>query len=216
MTIAARAYIEHPDLALAPTIAAMSDATIRVLPQAGTDPEHDTFPFLVRCDDCDAFEAALENDHTVASFERIAEEDGARMYHIRHTDGTKLLTPKTTAVGGMMVDAESSEAGWVVQLRLPDRRALNAIWEYTADEGIRFDLTEVYREPAGSVGTAYGLTEPQREALTVAYERGYFEMPREATLDDVADALGISQTAASGRLRRGIDRLIATTLFGDE
>jgi len=33
-------------------------------------------------------------------------------------------------------------------------------------------------------GEGYELTETQREALVLAYERGYFDTPRESSLED--------------------------------
>jgi predicted DNA binding protein len=59
------------------------------------------------------------------------------------------------------------------------------------------------------------LTDSQREALLVAFERGYFEEPRDATLGEVAADLDISQPAASGLLRRGIKRLIVSSMMDD-
>lgn len=38
-----------------------------------------------------------------------------------------------------------------------------------------------------------GLTDTQREALILAYERGCFDSPRESTLEEMAEELGISQ-----------------------
>jgi predicted DNA binding protein len=45
---------------------------------------------------------------------------------------------------------------------------------------------------------------------------GYFEEPRDATLGDVAAELDISQPAASGLLRRGIKRLVVSSLMDDQ
>ncbi len=53
-------------------------------------------------------------------------------------------------------------------------------------------------EYASLGNTDAGLTDSQREALLVAFETGYFEEPRNATLSDVAADLDISQPAASG------------------
>ncbi len=61
-------------------------------------------------------------------------------------------------------------------------------------------------------GEGYELTETQREALVLAYERGYFNSPREASLEEIADELGITQQSLSSRLRRGHRRLIGATL----
>ncbi|MFC7046143.1 helix-turn-helix domain-containing protein [Halobacteriaceae archaeon GCM10025711] len=146
----------------------------------------------------------------------MAAEGDSRLYQISHTDETELLTPKTTEVGGIMVEAESSYGGWLVELRLPDHEALHAIWEYASERGFQFDLVEVYQEADDADEGPFGLTDRQRETLLMAYERGYFEQPRETSLEELADALDVSQTAVSGLLRRGIERLIEATLFVEE
>jgi len=52
------------------------------------------------------------------------------------------------------------------------------------------------------------LTDRQREYLTVAHRHGYFEVPRECTLADLADTLGVDKSSASGTIRRGAGRVI--------
>ena len=52
------------------------------------------------------------------------------------------------------------------------------------------------------------VTPPQREALILAIQRGYFSVPKETSLEQVASELGISQQALSERLRRGTRTLI--------
>ncbi|MDY6780398.1 MAG: helix-turn-helix domain-containing protein [Halobacteria archaeon] len=46
------------------------------------------------------------------------------------------------------------------------------------------------------------LTERQREVLSVAVEKGYYSMPRRATHEDVADALGCAPSTASEHIRK--------------
>jgi len=48
------------------------------------------------------------------------------------------------------------------------------------------------------------LSEPQREALTLAVRRGYYDIPRGCTTAELADELGISDQAVTERLRRAI------------
>jgi Predicted DNA binding protein len=57
------------------------------------------------------------------------------------------------------------------------------------------------------------LTDTQREALVLAYERGYFNSPRESSLEAIGEELGITQQSLSSRLRRGHRRLIENTLI---
>lgn len=43
----------------------------------------------------------------------------------------------------------------------------------------------------------------QREVLNTALDYGYFNIPREATLAEIADEMGITKTTASNHLRKG-------------
>ena len=46
------------------------------------------------------------------------------------------------------------------------------------------------------------IPERQRELLTLALERGYFNIPRDVTLEELAEDMGITKTTASNHLRK--------------
>lgn len=46
----------------------------------------------------------------------------------------------------------------------------------------------------------------------MALERGYFSVPRDAQIGDLADELGVSTNAVSQRLRRAMENLTRNTL----
>lgn len=52
------------------------------------------------------------------------------------------------------------------------------------------------------------LTDEERKVMLAAYRAGYFEVPRELRLSDLADQLGRSQSALSTLIRRGLGRLV--------
>lgn len=52
------------------------------------------------------------------------------------------------------------------------------------------------------------LTDRQREYLTLAHRRGYFEVPRSCTLAEVAEALEVDKSTASATIRRGTARIV--------
>lgn len=56
------------------------------------------------------------------------------------------------------------------------------------------------------------LTDPQQELLETAVERGYFKVPRETTLVELADAQGMSDVEASKQLREGLDIILCSHL----
>lgn len=51
------------------------------------------------------------------------------------------------------------------------------------------------------------LTDRQFEALSIAVASGYFAVPREATLSDVADAMAVEKSTAGEHLRRALGRV---------
>lgn len=53
------------------------------------------------------------------------------------------------------------------------------------------------------------ISEKQAEAVRLAAEGGYFEIPRDVSMSEIADELDICGQAASERLRRGIAKLIS-------
>lgn len=57
------------------------------------------------------------------------------------------------------------------------------------------------------------LTPTQRETLETAYEHGYFDDPRNATVAELANQLEVSASAVSGRLRRGTKALLEDTVL---
>lgn len=60
------------------------------------------------------------------------------------------------------------------------------------------------------------LTDRQREVLETAVREGYFAVPRECTLAELAERLDIDKSTASTILRRGEQRLVNWFLVGPE
>ncbi len=112
----------------------------------------------------------------------------------------------------VVLSGVGTKDGWHFEVRSEDREGISAFRTYCQSHDIPIDITAVHALlPVRDSG--YELTDTQREALVVAYERGYFDSPRTASLEDVADELGITQQSLSSRLRRGHRRLIAGTLI---
>lgn len=214
MSLIAVVDIAHPDLALMPTIRAVPEVSIQVLPHSGTDPDTGRFAFFVEGDpaDIERFESALATDHTVAAQETISRSEGSAIYHLTHTDDAKLISPTTLQAGGMVREAKSTDRRWRMHLQFPDREALATLWEYCDAEDISFEVRRLYRQDGWAIGEAADLTDAQRTALLTAYRNGYFDEPRQTSLEELAEELDISPTAVGGRIRRGVAALIETTL----
>jgi predicted DNA binding protein len=75
--------------------------------------------------------------------------------------------------------------------------------------GRRYELRSVVHRDAAGAGP---LTDRQLECLTVAWRQGYFEVPRDCSLAEVADALEVDPSTASETIRRGTARLLGRFL----
>lgn len=111
----------------------------------------------------------------------------------------------------VLLSGTGTRDGWEFDVRGESREAISDFRTACQDHDIPIEITGVH-ELLPVQGDGYELTDAQREALLLAYERGYFDSPREASLEAVADELGITQQSLSSRLRRGHRRLIAGTL----
>lgn len=104
------------------------------------------------------------------------------------TDGEMVLE-----VAGESEELQSIVAGLSEHLSI----SVNRLGEYDA-----------YREPQVSA-----LTDRQKEVLEVAREGGYYEVPRQTSVREVADQLDCSKSTAANHLRKAEARLVA--LYGE-
>jgi predicted DNA binding protein len=213
--IKAAVRIEHPDIVLTETVAYDRTSSVRSLSEAGTDPSSGKFFYRVESADFHRFEDGLRRDHTVGEFERVIETgDGEAIYSFEYTDEAKIFSPIISIENGVVLDMENDGDAWIFTVWMPERANLAALWDTARRDDIGIELLRV-NQYAGLDTTDAGLTDSQREALLVAFEAGYFEEPRNATLGEVAAELDSSQPAAGGLLRRGIERLIVSSLMED-
>lgn len=97
------------------------------------------------------------------------------------------------------------QTGWFAHREAFDK--FSSFWQQNA----AFRLYRLTRD-GESAPPGDGLTDRQHEALRTAYELGYFDIPRQASLEDVAERLGISASSVSERLRRAQIQIIQETV----
>lgn len=207
--------IEHPDIVLTETVAHDRSSNVRAVSEAGTDPTSGKFFYYIESSDFRQFEEGLRNDHTVGDFERVIEtRDEEAIYRFEYTDDSKIISPVISTANGVILDMENDGDAWIITVWMPERTDLAHLWDYAQRNDVDIELLRV-NDYASLGNTDAGLTDSQRDALLVALETGYFEEPRNATLGEVAAELDISPPAASGLLRRGVKRLVVSSLVDD-
>lgn len=168
--------------------------------------------------DFEAFEAALDADPTVGAHQCLTDLGDRRLYRFTLSEEGQRASQYSTVVREdiVLLDLTIKEGALLAVARIPSREALAAIREAYQEHGIPFHLLQLYTEETTATDDdsdrRFGATNAQREALLHALEAGYFAVPRETTLEEMADELGISTSAFSLRLRRGQENLLRGTL----
>lgn len=200
------------ELALADVLAEYSDVVVeyeRLVPTNDSP-----LPYLWTTDGkSPAFRDAVATDPKVERLKKVATFDEGALYHIEWADdGERLLQWMTNIHEDIAVlEAEGHDDEWMLKLRFPSRSMLAEFRTFIDEQGIDLRVVRLYDLTDPKMGQ-YNISKKQREALVRALEMGHFEIPRDTTLEEVADSMGISQKALSERLRRGQTNLISNTL----
>jgi hypothetical protein len=163
--------------------------------------------------DGDRFEAAMDEDPTVGDYDALATAVDRTLYRVEFSEASRpnLTYESFVDADGVVLSSVGDADGWHIRARFPDREALNAHRDRCLASGVGFTLDSLYTTAGPNDDTA-SLTSGQREALGVALEMGYFEVPREATAADVGERLGVTRQAVSERLRRAMATAAERTL----
>lgn len=214
MTLLTELHVAHPDLVLSPTIDAVPAMTIYRDGRLAADPRSAPLFYTVTGTEPAAFETALETDHTVTDRMCVAANDERHTYRLRLTPEVTVVSGRAAELGIRTVQATSENGGWRLRIQAPDHDALGAFRTHCRDRGVGFRIDQLCQSEAPR-GRRPMLSDDQRTALVTAYEEGYFDVPRQASQTDLADALDVSGSAMSQRLRRAMAHLVSSTLRTD-
>ena len=105
---------------------------------------------------------------------------------------------------GQLLSATGTADNWDFEIRFANHEGLTQCQTCCTDAHISLEVISVYNPTDPEDGPWYGLSEPQRDALLLAVQNGYYDIPRGCTTAELADELGISDQAVTERLRRAI------------
>ncbi|ELZ79240.1 DNA binding domain-containing protein [Haloferax gibbonsii ATCC 33959] len=181
----------------------------RVVPTGG-----EVMPFFwAQGTDFEAFEHAVRHDRLVDDLTAVARVADRVLYKVNWGETTSSLTRILTDSEATILEAHGNDP-WMFRLRFNDHAALTDFHNLCQEEDIEFHVERIYTLAEGEPGVYnFDITDGQQEALVTAVSEGYFEVPRQTTLNEVADQLGISPQAASERVRRGADTVLRKVLL---
>lgn len=212
MSLIAEFRVRSSPLVLGETLDAVPDMSLEIVQLTGTEQARPSLFLWATEGDFEAFETAMQDDESVCDIEKTSQFADKRLYRMRVSETADLVGyPVWTDVGADKLGARFADGWWHTRMRFPDRDAFSTVRERYASADVGFDLERLYRD---SSPRRVELTEPQREVLRVAYDLGYFEVPRSVSMDEIAERLDISGQAVSERLRRGHRTLVGRHVGG--
>ena len=156
---------------------------------------------------------ALKESGEVLSYDVIdVSEDTHHVYvHVRQgepvVDLLSIVDDRRLMVDTPMEFVEDGVRATVIGEQSTLREALDDI-----PEGVDVDVRRVGEYSPQDDRVLANLTDRQREVLRVAARLGYYDVPRSATHDEVADSLGCAPSTASEHLRKIESKIVDVLL----
>lgn len=162
--------------------------------------------------DVDTLRPALDDDSSVEEYSLLASFGDELLWRMTWVDHVRLVLHMILNDEATVLNCYGDGTTWTLRVLYPDRDSLSSTHEFCDDHGLEFDVWYV-REMAEQPAGRFGLSAEQYEALTLACERGYFAVPRQVDLRELAEEVDISHQALSERLRRAHEVLVEETLL---
>lgn len=155
---------------------------------------------------------ALRADASVAGAEALTEVDDEYLYRMEWTADIRVLMYILLEEQATVLSAHGQDRQWHLRIMLPGRDSLSSTREFCEEFGVDIDIRSIYDLSRSMRRGEFGLSEEQYAALEATLDRGFYAIPRDVTLQDLADELDISHQALSERLRRAHRTLVEQAL----
>lgn len=165
--------------------------------------------------DFEEFELTVSKAASVTDLTLLDDVGDRRLYRVDWDGPEDDLIQGIQQTEGVILQA-SGASTWTFQLRFPNDERLSEFYTFVSGGNIALDVEDVFVLAEDADATAIDLTMEQREALTMAVRRGFYKVPRSITLAELAEGLGVSNQAASERIRRGTDSVLRPVLLGSK
>lgn len=215
MTVICRFIIDADDFDLGHALKATT-TRIDLTQFVPIDGQFIPYFWKVHDDDIEAFEQSVRNSPVVEKLTNLDGRVNATLYRIRWADRIDgfLNALRTREI---LVEKANTTKGesWEFQVRAQNQEALSAFQNTCDEQGIHLDIRRVAQNPEKYHEGLTGVTSKQYDALALAFEEGYFDIPRETTLEELAEMVGISRQSFARRLQRAHKSITSNLLKND-
>jgi len=206
------ASIPAEKLALGRALRTVPDATFEILRDVSTGRNDGMSVLAARNGTKDEIESGLQWDTSIKTVEPLFSLDNEMLYRVQWALETETMLATMFQEHGIVLRAVAQDGSWRFRVMFPDRDSVSTCYENCCELGIRFDIKSICDLDGPTEKQQSGLSQKQYETLKTALECGFFEIPREVTLEELADEFNISHQALSERLRRAQRIVVANTV----
>jgi predicted DNA binding protein len=162
--------------------------------------------------DFDHARAIFDASPDVVHYDIPEQEDGFVYLHCKMNE----------SLGGILSAVQQSEIIMTMPIEFLDDERLRVtfIGEHKPLQQIlakSAEFVDIEIEQVSEYGSedrlSSALTERQQEILKVAVEQGYYEVPRQATIRDIADAMELSQATVGEHLQKIESRVLSGSVY---
>lgn len=208
MSTIVKASVPADQFALAETLARVPDVQFDAVRLVGHEPDC-VVPLLWACNaDVERLTRVLRADRSTEDVSLVADLEDVALYRMTWTGNASLVTSLLVDERGAIVSAGNRGDDWTFRVLFPERAAVSATYDDCAAHDVDLDIERIYDLSDSRLLGRFDLTDGQLETIRVALEKGYYEVPRGTTLEELSAELGVSHQALSERLRRGHRTLI--------
>jgi len=148
----------------------------------------------------------IRNHKSVMEFSLLEQEDNRIKFNVKTKDPYLLYAViNCGALVDFPVNVREGYAYWRI---ISSRERIDKLLTLFEKKGISFDLLRIGNSPYPIEDEKSKLTLEESEVLDKAIELGFFEIPREISLEDLANRLGKSKSALSVMLRKIIKKKV--------
>lgn len=179
--------------------------------------QQDVLPYFWVWDhDMEAIRETIEPYPGTKSVTLVDEFDGGGLFCAEWDAEIEGVLTALVESNVTLLKATGTRERWVFEVRAEELEQLSEFQRYCRERGIDISLTRLHSLSAMKTNDEYDLTPEQHEALVLAFKRGYYNQPRETTLEELAAELGITRPSLSSRLNRGYRNLVGSTLIHED
>jgi len=166
--------------------------------------------FWISSGETEAIEETLRENRYTDDVSELTTTDGRTLFEVQWSSEINGIIEALVESNAKILEATGTADAWEFRLRFWSHENLSRFNQIATDAGVSITLRHMYNPTTPDENST--LSPQQEEAVRMATERGYFRVPRDCTAGELAAEIGISDSAFSQRLRRGLSAILADRL----